>query len=72
MEAMSANIVLNLWKKNLGTVPVAVWERTNLTTLILADNKLTAISEQLGNSAICAYLIWVTTSLQSCPKLLAA
>src|SRR5271168_629377 len=39
---------LNLWKKQLGRVPDWVWERTELETLVLADNGLTEISERIG------------------------
>src|SRR5580700_9006421 len=39
---------LNLWKKRLGSVPQWVWERTELETLVLADNDLSEISNQVG------------------------
>jgi Leucine-rich repeat (LRR) protein len=39
---------LNLWKKRLGSVPEWVWERTELETLVLADNDLTEVSDQIG------------------------
>ncbi|HVN02558.1 MAG TPA: leucine-rich repeat domain-containing protein [Caulobacteraceae bacterium] len=39
---------LSLWKQALGAVPDAVWARTDLRTLILADNDLTEISPRLG------------------------
>ncbi len=39
---------LNLWKQRLGEVPDTVWDRTDLETLILADNGLTRISSRLG------------------------
>ena len=45
---MSHDVLLNLWKKELGSVPDSVWEKTTLETLILADNGLTEVSEQLG------------------------
>ena len=37
-----------LWKKRLGRVPDWVWERTELETLVLADNDLTEISGEIG------------------------
>ena len=43
MTVMPATVELNLWKKRLGHVPDWVWERTELETLILADNKLMEI-----------------------------
>src|SRR4051812_38261123 len=39
---------LNLWRQRLGRVPDSVWERTDLETLVLADNDLSEISEQIG------------------------
>src|SRR6202163_1485515 len=39
---------LNLWKKHLGHVPDSVWERTDLETLVLADNELSELSRQIG------------------------
>jgi hypothetical protein len=39
---------LNLWKKQLGRVPDYVWEQSVLETLVLADNKLSEVSEQIG------------------------
>jgi len=48
MTVMPATVELNLWKKRLGHVPDWVWERTELETLILADNKLMEISDQIG------------------------
>jgi Leucine-rich repeat (LRR) protein len=39
---------LNLWKKRLGRVPDSVWDRTELETLVLADNELSEMSEQIG------------------------
>ena len=39
---------LNLWKKRLGRVPDSVWERTELETLVLADNGLSEVSEHIG------------------------
>ena len=44
----SVAVVLNLWKKDLGSVPDSVWERTELEALILADNGLTEISARVG------------------------
>ena len=40
---------LSLWKKRLGRVPEWVWERTDLETLVLADNELPEISNQIGH-----------------------
>src|SRR5580704_65029 len=40
---------LNLWKHRLGRVPEPVWERTELETLVLADNDLTEVSEKIGS-----------------------
>ena len=48
MTVMPATVELNLWKKRLGHVPDWVWERTEVETLILADNGLTEISERIG------------------------
>ena len=45
---MDSSTTLNLWKNKLGTVPDWVWERTETTQLILADNGLTEISEQVA------------------------
>ena len=42
------SVELDLWKKRLGQVPDWVWERTELETLILADNELTEISGGIG------------------------
>ena len=39
---------LNLWKKRLRRVPDSVWERTELETLVLAENELSEVSEQIG------------------------
>jgi len=39
---------LNLWKKSPGKVSDTVWEQTELETLVLADNKITEISERIG------------------------
>ena len=39
---------LNLRRQNLRIVPEAVWERQDLQTLVLADNRLTEVSERLG------------------------
>jgi Leucine-rich repeat (LRR) protein len=38
---------LNLWKKRLGRVPEWVWQRTELETLVLADNQLSDVSVQI-------------------------
>jgi hypothetical protein len=32
---------LSLWRQGLGVVPDEVWRRTDLRTLLLADNDLT-------------------------------
>ena len=40
---------LSLWKQALGVVPNAVWDRTDLETLVLADNDLTEISDRVGD-----------------------
>jgi hypothetical protein len=40
---------LSLWKKRLGRVPEWVWERTDLETLVLADNELSEISNHIGH-----------------------
>jgi Leucine-rich repeat (LRR) protein len=39
---------LNLWKQQLGHVPDTVWERTDLETLVLADNALCELSEHIA------------------------
>jgi Leucine-rich repeat (LRR) protein len=39
---------LNLWKKQLGTVPDWAWERTDIEALVLADNRLTSVSEKIA------------------------
>src|SRR5260370_41179101 len=44
----SAEPNLSLWKKELGVVPAWVWERTELETLVLADNRLTDLSDRIG------------------------
>src|SRR4051794_344427 len=45
---MTSATDLNLWKQQLGTVPESVWERTDLETLVLADNGLTDVSGRIG------------------------
>ena len=45
---MPNDAVLNLWKKNLGSVPDWMWERADVETLILADNGLQEVSERVG------------------------
>jgi Leucine-rich repeat (LRR) protein len=45
---MSISAHLNLWKQQLGAVPESVWERTDLVTLVLADNGLIEVSSQIG------------------------
>jgi hypothetical protein len=44
----SSALHLNLWKKGLGNVPDSVWERTEIETLVLAENNLLEVSEQIG------------------------
>ena len=44
----SAEPIFTLWKKELGVVPAWVWERTELETLVLADNGLTDLSDRIG------------------------
>jgi Leucine-rich repeat (LRR) protein len=39
---------LSLWKKGLGVVPTWVWERTELETLVLADNGLSDLSDRIS------------------------
>jgi hypothetical protein len=39
---------LDLWKRARGGVPEAVWERTDLEALVLADNALVGVSERIG------------------------
>jgi Leucine-rich repeat (LRR) protein len=39
---------LNLWKKQLGSVPEDVWDHADLESLVLADNGLSAVSERIG------------------------
>ena len=39
---------INLWKKQLGSVPDWVWEQTEAETLVLADNGLSEVSTQIG------------------------
>ena len=45
---MSPSVHLDLWKQRLGEVPAWVWERTELETLVLADNELTEVSAQVS------------------------
>ena len=45
---MSTSAHLNLWKQQLGAVPESVWERTDLVTLVLADNGLTELPAALA------------------------
>src|SRR5216683_2795699 len=40
---------LSLWNKGLGVVPTWVWERTELETLVLADNGLSDLSDRIGH-----------------------
>src|SRR5262249_39309261 len=44
-----SSVHFSLWKQALGVVPDEVWARTNLQTLVLADNDLTEISERVGD-----------------------
>src|SRR5208282_5344010 len=46
--ANTLNTHLNLWKKRLGRVPDSVWDRTELETLVLADNELEEVSGRIG------------------------
>jgi Leucine-rich repeat (LRR) protein len=46
--ADSSGLHFSLWKQALGGVPEEVWGKTNLQTLVLADNDLTEISERVG------------------------
>ncbi len=39
---------LNLWKKRLEVVPDWVWERTEVESLVLADNGLSSVSDRIG------------------------
>jgi Leucine-rich repeat (LRR) protein len=39
---------LNLWKQRLGRVPEWVWDRTELETLVLAENGLSEVSDHIG------------------------
>ena len=57
---MSADIVLNLWKKNLGTIPGDVWNDAGVTVLILADNALTALPRRLDSCRASGRWIWDT------------
>ncbi len=41
----AAALHLNLWKKRLGAVPPWVWEKTELRSLVLADNELAEVPE---------------------------
>jgi Leucine-rich repeat (LRR) protein len=45
---MSTDHVLNLWKKNLGTLPDEIWNDATISVLILADNALQTISSRIG------------------------
>ena len=44
---MATDLVLNLWKENLGIVPPEIWNNSKITALIL-DNALSAISPRIG------------------------
>jgi Leucine-rich repeat (LRR) protein len=39
---------LSLWKRRLGRVPDSVWDRTDLETLVFADNQLSEVSGRIG------------------------
>jgi Leucine-rich repeat (LRR) protein len=39
---------LSLWNKGLGVVPTWVWERTELETLVLAENGLSDLPDRIG------------------------
>ena len=43
-----ASTQINLWKKQLGTVPESLWEHENAETLVLADNGLREISPEIA------------------------
>ena len=45
---MPVEKVRSFWKKNLRTVPAELWNDTEITVLILAENALTALSTQIG------------------------
>ena len=40
---------LSLWRHGLGAVPDEVWLRTDLQTLVLAENDLTEVSVSVGD-----------------------
>ncbi|MBV8629859.1 MAG: leucine-rich repeat domain-containing protein [Silvibacterium sp.] len=42
------SVEVNLWNQALRRVPQWVWKQTELRTLILAGNRLTDLSEQIG------------------------
>ncbi len=42
----ASDLALSLWGQGLGAVPDHVWDRTELRTLVLADNGLTELSER--------------------------
>ena len=44
----SRDLGLNPWKQHLARVPESIWERTDLETLVLAENALTEISGRIG------------------------
>ena len=39
---------LSFWKRGLDRVPDYVWNETDLETLVLADNRLSELSEKIG------------------------
>src|SRR3974377_895304 len=46
--ATPGGVRINLWKKQLGSVPDSVWEREDVETLVLANNGLREVSERIG------------------------
>src|SRR5579862_9934456 len=45
---MPTDHVLNLWKRNLGSIPEEVWNNPDISALILADNNLEEVSPRIG------------------------
>jgi hypothetical protein len=39
---------LNFWKEDLRQVPEAVWDQVNVEALVLAENRLTEVSDRIG------------------------
>jgi Leucine-rich repeat (LRR) protein len=48
LARMTTDRVLNLWKKNLGTIPDEIWNSSDISVLILADNALSVVSPRIG------------------------